>query len=183
MLPVASLEKTLDVETDWTSISAEVYDVYNSSDIGRRLMAGAVEQLELEQVSVEVMECIRAWSDLDALDSARISENKKQFMKAMTTLQVDPSKPYTPRKEVKIEYRGIQVGAVVISPLDHYSLAVEALIRSTATELDLIPKLWCEDELAGAATVKHVKRIDEALLVQVKCARLALRDALADEDA
>lgn len=183
ILPEASLEKTLNVETDWKSVAAEVHEVHDSSDIGRRLMAGAVRNLELEKVDLKVAESIKSLAAQEKLDQATVAENKKEFLKSMASVQIDAQKPYTPRKEVHIEYRGVQVAAIVTSPLDHHALAVEALLRSRAAELDLIPKLWCEDQLTVASTGSNVKTIADNLLVQVRAARHALAGALDADDA
>lgn len=44
LLPVSSMEAVLSCETGWSLVQVEVHEVYESSEVGRRLMARAVRQ-------------------------------------------------------------------------------------------------------------------------------------------
>ena len=67
--------------------------------------------------------------------------------------------------------------------MDHYSLSVQALVRGLAAQLEVVDKVWCEDELVIPVVVAKVKKIDASLLIDCEVTRKCFRDALDDDEA
>ena len=181
LLPERSMEAALSCETDWASVQAEVQEVYESSEVGRRLMARAIKQLETESVGARVAKAVQDLREVENITMAELEKNKKHFLAAMDMCHVDVNQPFMPRKEVPIEYRGVRASIIVMSPLGYYSVAIEAYVRSVACHLDLLPGLWCEAELVGFMGQFKTKNVDAELLKAAKVSRQACLDALADE--
>lgn len=112
---------------------------------------------------------------------AELEKNMNAFLAAMRGCHVDVNQPFMPRKEVSIDYRGVPVSIIVMSPLDHYSVAIGACVRSVACHLGLLPSLWCEADLAGVMGQTRTKKVDTELLKAAKMSRRARLVALADE--
>ena len=106
LLPERSMEAALSCETDWASVQAEVQEVYESSEVGRRLMARAIKQLETESVGARVAKAVQDLREVENITMAELEKNKKHFLAAMDMCHVDVNQPFMPRKEVPIEYKG-----------------------------------------------------------------------------
>lgn len=181
ILPEASMNKVLSTSSSWQTVQAEVLEIYESSAVGRRMMCRAVRQLEVESVGLHVAKAMTAISKVPNITKAALEDNRKEFLKALKATGTDPTKPFVPRKEAEIIYRGVPVRMVVTSAADHYGLALEAFLRGVAAELELVPSLWCEADLVEAKRALTVTTIEASLLKAAKASRQACLDSLSDE--
>ena len=111
-------------------------------------MNNIVWRLEVESIGKVVAESVSAIDVGNArLTLEVIAKGKKAFVEALKHKGVDANKQFTPRQEVIIHYRGVIIPIIVVSPVDHHAIAIECVIRSRATALSLLPRLWREDDL------------------------------------
>ena len=183
ILPKDAMNKVMQEETDWKDVRAEVATVHDSSLVGKHIMAMAMRMLELEVVGTKIDELILNLSSNKVITKKLVDELKVQFTAHMKSKKVEVYKAYTPRKTAKLYYRGALFSTIVLSPMDHFNLAVESLIRSVAVRLTKLQKLWCEDSLVrqSGAVDCQVEGVDDGLLKEAKLSRHALCDALPDD--
>ena len=129
-----SLEKVLAVETDWKDVSTDVEAVFESSLVRKHIMARAMLMLELEVVDTKVSELMDELLEADVINKKLVDELKKKFIDSMKAKGDEVQKDYTLRKSAKISYRRAIFEVIVMSPMDHFNLAVECDSRSCCSQ-------------------------------------------------
>ena len=83
-----------------------------------------------------------------------------------------------PRKVVKFRYRLQEVEAYCMSHFDHWMLLQEAHVKTVALQNNLLPPLFCEDELAPLSPTDTQCTVEPALLERNMRAREAASEYL-----
>lgn len=180
VLPMQATNVALAEKNSLAQVDAEINMVVESSEVGRRLLEAAMRQVQLDKIAGRIAEHVKELTG-KSLTAAILEKNKTDFMKCLENNGYNPLQRFTP-KQVEYEYRGHKVSIVVTSPIEQYSVAVECLLRSVATDLGILPSLWCENDLVGERPQQTIK-LAKAMVAPSEMTRHTLLDQLDVEDA
>ena len=86
-------------------------------------------------------------------------------------------------KERVFQHLGVNVNVSVTSLLEHFTVAVECLVRTVAVDTAVLSPLCCEMDLALPGRVGSQAKVHKSLVVASSAARAAAESHLAGVDA
>ena len=163
----------------WGNVEDVLLKVVDASRIGRRLFGFAVQNVMGNAIAKK---CDEAITKLFAgkVTESKVCEVKRGLMSTLNDLPgVDN---LVERREVQMEYRGIQIKVKVASLLEEAALRVDCAIRSRAVQLGGLCKLASEDALVRDPAEVSKVDIAESVLRTSSAARSMFNRALATSD-
>ncbi|CAK0853675.1 unnamed protein product [Prorocentrum cordatum] len=173
LLPEAETSKAMEEKKAWSNVKEEMMKVADSCETGSVLFAKPLRQLEVDRGAVFVATHVEHLAGEKAINAAALNKHKREFEAACKSAGIDVSKPFTRPKLVDVTYRSRRLQVQAGSTMDHFRMAQEALIRTIAVDNDLIPSVWCENELVGQRA-KTGHTIVQSVLGTPKNSRKAL---------
>ena len=92
------------------------------------------------------------------------------------------SETHRPEDRV-VPYLGVNVNTTVTSLLEHFTLAVECLVRTVAVDTAVLSPLFCEKDVALPGRVAAQAKVHKSLVEASRAARAAAESYLAGFDA
>lgn len=180
VLPVEALNTAFAEAADLSKVSDEINEVVESSEVGRRLLARAQRQVQLDKVGEKITAAVQKLGGED-LTPTSMENAKTNFITSLQNAGYDPMARFAP-KEVNIAYRGEELTILVSSPIDQFNVAVETFVRGLAVDAGILVPLWSEADLIGPRPEPEHK-VDAACVKEASITRRTLQDQLDDDDA
>lgn len=180
VLPMVATTKALIEKDSLESVSDEINSVVEGSEVGQRLLARAQKQLQLERLSTRIKEHVARF-DNEAITQELLDARQAEFISAVKALGYEPMQRHVP-KDMDFLYRGERISIAVNSPLEQYQVAVQCMVRGRATELGVLPALFCENALVAQVSARP-PAVDEKCVQTSKLARSLVADQLDASDA
>jgi hypothetical protein len=177
VLPTVAVDEVMACKTGWQNVAAQLQKVVSSSECGRTMFSKALRAHNTDKLEM-VVKTVLQKLDGKALTEESVSAARGEFLVAWKGLGGENFLG-TEKKLAVVLYRGVPVQVHAQSPLDLFSIHMEALIRSEGVALKVLNPLWCEDDLALVKGSKCTS-VAESLLKQCKVARAAITDLATD---
>ena len=176
-LPIDATEKCLKCEVDYQRVETELCQVVASSAIGRKLFGAAHTHWLVSRVSAP-MNTILAELMSNDVTVETVKAARQKFINDQSEKGNDV-KETAPKRVVEVTYRGLPFPCEVHSHFDEYQIREALLLEGAATQLKILPPLFCEDQLVNDSlpTIK----LDAAVVAAAARARAVASESVGCE--
>eukprot|EP00971_Amphidinium_carterae_P347985 6490257-Amphidinium_carterae.1 len=172
VLPELQVHELVNLEESsaWSSAKTALYSVVGSGELGRRLFGEFIMDLVADDVHQIVRKASDSVFTAAKIDHATIGKLRQETQDKVLSL---PDADLIPSPwEVKIVYRGREVGVQVRSIDEYIDLALKGAIRSIAVCQGLVPELPGESMVASDKTeVQTAAKVDAGLVADCYSSR------------
>ena len=169
VVPGLLVQKVFDCKSNWEEVADDMRIIVAGSGIGKQLFQRAVRAHQLDALDLAAKVAVSKLTGHE-VTIARVNQVRNDFMAALPDGAHEGFSGY--RKDIVVLYRGVKTKVQVCSPIDLFATHLEALLRTEGVNQQLLPKLWCEDDLVSQKRAQ-CGAIDVSLL----CSSLVARHA------
>ena len=176
ILPKEQMDKVTGCTTSWIEVESDLQCLLDASPLAAVVFSAGVSWLAqrgAEKLLHGAAQELRGKNLTQKFLDSLLASLKQKFAEK----HIDFRAPFL-RKVVKFRYRLQEVEAYCMSHFDHWMLLQEAHVKTVALQNNLLPPLFCEDELAPLSPTDTQCTVEPALLERNLRAREAASEYL-----